>query len=61
MTRKRTMSRLGRFERWLKDKKCPRCGALALIPKNPRYDKKFRCCNCGTLGKITRRANESIS
>jgi ribosomal protein S27AE len=54
-------SRLGRFEAWLKNKKCPRCGETKLIPKNPRYDKKFLCCHCGMMGKIVRRANESIS
>jgi ribosomal protein S27AE len=54
-------SRLGRFEAWLKNKKCPRCGETKLIPKNPRYDKKFLCCHCGMMGKIVRKANESIS
>jgi len=41
-----------KFIRWLKNKKCPKCGETRLIPMNPRYDRKVRCCNCGALGRV---------
>jgi len=46
---------MSRFITWLNNVSCPRCGKKELIPKNPRYDRKFRCTNCGTLGKVVRR------
>lgn len=51
----KTMSRMSRFIAWLDNVPCPRCGKKELIPKNPRYDRKFRCTNCGALGKVVRR------
>lgn len=53
-------SRQAKFEAWLRDKRCPRCREAALIPKNPRYDRKFRCCHCGLLGKIVRKGGTKV-
>lgn len=61
MTTRTMKSRQSKFIEWLKTRQCPRCHKFELIPKNPRYDKKFRCLNCGLLGKVVRRADASIS
>jgi ribosomal protein S27E len=43
---------MGRFEQYLKTKKCPKCKQATLIPKTPRIYNRIRCVNCGATGRI---------
>lgn len=51
-----TTSKMLKFERLLKTKRCPSCGRRRMIPRRPRDYRRARCCNCGAMTKMKENA-----